>query len=479
MGNKRRYYTKLICIFFTVTAALGSEYSSSTQFISTNQSITGTQTIVSSPEKFRLGFFSPANPINRYVGIWFNNVPGPTVVWVANRHNPLQDSSGVLKIGDDGNLVLVAGRNNVFWTSNVSTSTATINSRAQLLSTGNLVLQETINGSETIVWQSFDHPSNVFLPNMTFVVNKKTGEKRVITSWKDTENDPSTGNFTLELDPTGIPQSIIMDHGYGNQQRRYWRSIPTNLNGFRILTNNTAGSVYLTLDYSEERNILEKYTLTSDGNFVETQWNEGRKEWVEVWSAKYSKCDIYDRCGTFGSCNALDSSICSCLRGFVPKSFGEWSNGNWSGGCVRRTELQCVNRSKNETGGDEKNVSRSTISGGKEEADGFLKLENMKVPDFVERGEAGSAEECTLKCLQNCSCLACSYDRNVGCMWWSRDLVDVQRFGNLSQAGVELYIKVAHSELGTKKDHKIFIIMGVVIGIAVISLCTFFCWRRC
>nr|DAD43151.1 TPA_asm: hypothetical protein HUJ06_001381 [Nelumbo nucifera] len=73
--------------------------------IALNQTITGDQTLVSVSQTFELGFFSPGNSRNRYLGIWYKNIPLPTIVWVANRDNPpLTDSSGVLKIGDDGNL---------------------------------------------------------------------------------------------------------------------------------------------------------------------------------------------------------------------------------------------------------------------------------------------------------------------------------------------------------------------------------------
>ncbi|KAI3873163.1 hypothetical protein MKX03_002409, partial [Papaver bracteatum] len=498
----RRRDMTLICSFVTVTLLLIIPNSNSQPFISTNQSITDTlnETIVSSPGKFKLGFFSPENSTNRYVGIWFNNVPAPITessVWVANGDNPLRDTSGVLKIADDGNLVIVDGGKKVIWSSNISSVIATAaGSRiAELSDTGNFVLRETINGRNRTLWESFAHPSNVFLPEMKFGVNTNTGEKLVITSWKDTENDPSTGNFTLELDPMGIPQGIIMDNGFGNQQRRHWRSGPWNnrifigiptmsstyLNGFNILTDNTVGTVFLTLHYTEVRTILQKYTLTAGGNFVETHWNESKKAWVKFWSAQDTECDMYGKCGPFGGCNILDSPICSCLSGFVPKSIDEWSNGNWTGGCVRRTELQC-HRSKNETSGA-RNES-STIAGGVEEPDGFLTLERMKVPDYVERLEAGSAEECGQRCLQNCSCLAYASESNIGCMWWSRDLIDVQKFSNFTRSpGVNLYIKVAHSELdkinaGTKKNVRIIIIILVVIAIVLTSLCTFFCWRR-
>ena len=64
-------------------------------------------TLISIGGIFELGFFSRGNSKNRYVGIWYKNIPVQTVVWVANRCNPIVDSFGSLTINSTGNLVLV------------------------------------------------------------------------------------------------------------------------------------------------------------------------------------------------------------------------------------------------------------------------------------------------------------------------------------------------------------------------------------
>ena len=78
-------------------------------------------TLVSADGSFELGFFTPGSPSNRYVGIWYKNIPVRTVVWVANRKNPINDSSGLLMIDNTGNLVLVGKDKTVFSVNKAST----------------------------------------------------------------------------------------------------------------------------------------------------------------------------------------------------------------------------------------------------------------------------------------------------------------------------------------------------------------------
>lgn len=73
--------------------------------------------LVSAAGTFTLGFFSPLNSSNRYVGIWYQDISVQTIVWVANRQNPINDSTGILSISKDGALVITAKNSTVVWTS--------------------------------------------------------------------------------------------------------------------------------------------------------------------------------------------------------------------------------------------------------------------------------------------------------------------------------------------------------------------------
>ena len=57
-----------------------------------NQFIKDGQSLVSKKNYFALGFFSYGNSSYQYLGIWFVKVTKQTVVWVANKNDPINDS---------------------------------------------------------------------------------------------------------------------------------------------------------------------------------------------------------------------------------------------------------------------------------------------------------------------------------------------------------------------------------------------------
>ncbi|XP_048491146.1 G-type lectin S-receptor-like serine/threonine-protein kinase At1g11300 isoform X2 [Beta vulgaris subsp. vulgaris] len=381
-------------------------------------------TMESSNAIFKMGFFSPANSTNRYVGIWYSNQESDKleVVWVANRENPITDSTGVFKVSEDGNLQVLDAQNAVFWSSNVSFEGN--NSVAQLLDTGNLVLHS--DDGDTIIWQSFEHPTDSFLPLMTFTIDESAGNKKVLfRSWRS-PSDPSSGNFTVGIN-TLIPPQVFM----WNDDRPYWRNAPWNGNIFigkntvLSIVNDNGGKIYFRFSLGNESlSVLQHFVVNFDGNLVQKQWNAGK--WEIVWRALESDCNIYGKCGPFGLCSSKNSSICSCLNGFVPNNNEEWSKGNWTNGCVRRTPLQCVTR--------------------RGRADEFWKLRNVKVSDGAKWYPTnGVEEECIANEQQQQSQQAKARKRNIilivivligtvtlavimGCVWrWMCQRNDVKK----------------------------------------------------
>ncbi|XP_073273750.1 G-type lectin S-receptor-like serine/threonine-protein kinase At1g11300 isoform X2 [Primulina huaijiensis] len=446
--------------FLLISSCFFFKFSSAIDTISANQSIRDPETLVSSGQKFKLGFFSPVNSSYRYVGILYN-IPVMTVIWVANRENPLYDANGTLLISEDGNLVISDGKKQIIWSSNVSNSI--LNSSAQLLDTGNLVLLDNSNGK--IVWESFLHASNSFIANMKIFTDLTTQKKNILTSWRS-PSDPAPGRFTLTIEPLEIPQCFVWQDSF-----TYWRGGPWdgqvfigiygnasfNQRGLKVEDANPRApyETFASLDSS-----ILYYELDATGNLSEKIWDNKTRAWMVTWASILTECDVYAKCGPFGSCNAREAPICSCLPGFEPKNGREWNAGNWTSGCLRRAPLEC---GKNSSVGEMGKI------------DGFLRLESMKVPDRL-NWVPSFEPECRSRCLNNCSCLAYAYRAGIGCMLWAESLIDVQKFPS---GGTDLYIRLADSELGNnnKKDHKAIIAAVVVIVSIIVPFCAYFLWK--
>ena len=178
-------------------------------------------TLVSKDGDFVLGFFSPGNSNYRYLGIWYKKIPVKTVVWVANRGNPITDASGVMMINSSGSLVLL-GQNSTFaWSANKTKEAR--KPIVQLLDSGNLVLrEENEKDTEKYLWQSFDYPSDTWLAGMKLGWDLRIGLDRRLTAWKSPD-DPSPGELSWGIKLHNYPELVMMR---GSQ--KYFRSGPWN-----------------------------------------------------------------------------------------------------------------------------------------------------------------------------------------------------------------------------------------------------------
>ncbi|CAL9237921.1 unnamed protein product [Arabidopsis halleri] len=300
------------------------------------------QTPSSSNGVCELGFFSPNNSRNQYVGIWFKGIIPRVVVWVANREKPVIDSTANLGISSNGSLLLSNGKHGVVWST--GEIFASNGSRAELTDYENLVFIDKASGRT--LWQSFEHLGNTLLPTSTMMYNLVTGENRGLSSWKS-YTDPSPGEFVGQITPQVPSQGIIM-----RGSSPYYRTGPWDK----------------TRDYK-----LARMILTSEGSMKVLQHNG--MDWESSYEGPANSCDIYGVCGPSGFCVISDPPKCKCFKGFVPKSIEEWKRGNWTSGCARRTELHCQG---NSTGKD---------------ANVFHTVPNIKPPDFYEYANSQNAEE--------------------------------------------------------------------------------------
>ncbi|KAL2472602.1 G-type lectin S-receptor-like serine/threonine-protein kinase [Forsythia ovata] len=423
--------------------------------LTSNAAITNGETLVSSGESFELGFFSPSNSSKWYVGIWYKKFP-EIFVWVANRESPLENSSGVLTISPDGDLILLNGTRGVVWSSNSSGRVQ--GSVAQLLESGNLVLQRKDNNTQTYLWQSFDFPSDTLLPGMKMGWNLSAGINRYLTSWKD-DTDPSPGDITYRIDNLGMPQFVLRKGSEKIFRTGPWNGI--RFSGIRTVSNTVFKPVFI-YDNEEymyeftDNSFITRLIVTPSGLVRRLALNKGDSSWTTLHSSQNDQCDDYGRCGANGICKISNRQFCECLHGFVPKSQSEWGILDWSSGCVRRIPLNC------------------------QRGEGFVKLRSVKLPDLLQfsLNKSMSLKQCESECLKNCYCIAYANSDirkgGSGCFMWFGDLIDIREFSENNEQDV-IYIRMPALEVRQSKKTRLVLIL-VISSVSGVLILGFLIW---
>ncbi|KAA3472482.1 G-type lectin S-receptor-like serine/threonine-protein kinase [Gossypium australe] len=129
---------------------------------------------------------------------------------------------------------------------------------------------------------------------------------------------------------------------------------------------------------------IPSWIVFTDNELWHLVWIDRKQSWEDYAVVQMDDCDNYVLCGPYGICTFTYYPVCSCLKGFQPKSPNPWVRKLWSSGCVGNTPLICSN-------------------------DGFLKYSRVKLPDSRRSWFSYSLnlEECKkYMCKNNCSCNA-------------------------------------------------------------------------
>ncbi|KAI7737799.1 hypothetical protein M8C21_011974, partial [Ambrosia artemisiifolia] len=451
--ERRVTETKLIFGFLILLYA--SIFSSDApDTISTNQTLRYNETIVSPQQTFELGFFSPPNSMNHYVGIWYKKISNGTVVWVANRDAPLTNTSGELTLTLQGVLVIRdATMGNVVWSSANSSTTTARNPIGRLLDTGNFIIHDDTN-PENLILQSFNLMTDTLLPGMKMGWNLGTRTERHYTSWKSAD-DPASGEFSYSIDINGYPQ-LILRHG----EKIRFRAGPWNGLRFSGAFNLKPNIIYNFTFVLNDKEIYYQYNLINTSVYTRLVLKpNGRLERL-LWVESINDWNLY---------LAPESDICDRYAGFEPKSPDQWRVADWSQGCRHTIPLDC------------------------DPGEGFNKYSNLKLPDTQSSwyNQTMTLVECEKICKSNCSCTAYT-NSNVsgtgsGCLLWYGDLIDIR---TVPHNGDTIYIRMSPSELESTRNNKrsalerrriqVIVPMAVVVLITLISIWLFyrFIWKK-
>ncbi|CAM0943417.1 unnamed protein product [Alopecurus aequalis] len=434
--------------------------------------LTPGKTLTSDQGSFALGFFSPSNSTRNttYVGIWFNDIPVHTVVWVANRDNPITDaSSAMLGLSNNSSLVLSESNGrHILWTANTVAGSSN-SSLVKLLDNGNLVVQS--SDGATFLWQSFENPGDIVLTGMPMRTTHKTRPPWRIVSWKGPQ-DPSKGRFSGGNDPNTPLRFFVWDGSVPYWRAEVWTGYICfnvglqTVSSFMYLTvhRGTDGKSYSTFGLSDESSRL-LYKIDYTGKTMFLRWNTSLTDWspVPLMTWPTNRCDFYGYCGAYGYCDKTEAiPACKCLDGFDPSNKTEWATGNFSQGCQRKVTLRCGGR-----------------------GDGFLTLPAMKVPDKFLRLWNKSFADCQVECTGNCSCLAYAYANlstsdidgdATRCLMWTGELIDVEKGGNIGKE--DLHLRLAGLSSKGQKSIAVKVLPAISASLLLILLLASLVWFR-
>ncbi|KAG6626471.1 putative receptor protein kinase ZmPK1 [Carya illinoinensis] len=295
----------------------------------TSLSIEKLEDILISPDGvFSAGFYSVGDNAYCYA-IWFNKPSrgkNQTVIWMANRDQPVNGKSSKLSLLKTGNLILSDAGKLTVW----STNTQSLSSvHLSLYNTGNLVLK---NMEGITLWESFDFPTDTLLPQQLL-----TRSTRLVSSRSQTNY--SSGFYKLFFDNDNVLRLLydgldVSNIYWPDPWLVSWEAGRSTYNNSRIAVLDTFGNfnssdnfTVMAADYAPK--LHRRLKIDYDGDVRLYSWDDEGETWFVSWQAIQKPCKIYGICGANSFCSYIVGSDrkCSCLPGFKMKNLTDWSYG--------------------------------------------------------------------------------------------------------------------------------------------------------
>ncbi|WVZ17780.1 hypothetical protein V8G54_010762 [Vigna mungo] len=306
------------------------------------------EVILSSPKPtFTAGFYAVGQNAFCFA-VWYTHLPD-TLVWIANRDQPVNGKRSTLSLLKTGNLVLTDAGQLQVWSTGTATSSRQV--RLHLYDTGNLVLLEDSSDS-AVLWQSFDFPTDTLLPNQplrgsTNLVSSRSGSNHSSGFYRlffDFENVLRLMYQGPRVSSVFWPYAWLQSNNFGNGNGR------STFNDSRVAVLDELGGVlssdnytFRTIDYGTV--LQRRLTLDHDGNVRVYSMVDGQEKWMVSGLFRQQPCFIHGICGPNSYCTN-DPTIgrkCSCLPGH------RWIDSqDWTLGCRLNFDPWC-NTTKQES----------------------------------------------------------------------------------------------------------------------------------
>ncbi|XP_020232520.1 putative receptor protein kinase ZmPK1 [Cajanus cajan] len=371
---------------FLVSSLFSSQCSSSSSSLrkGSSLSVENPQDVLISPNRtFSAGFVGIGE--NAYsFAIWFTephfHAPN-TATWIANRDHPVNGKRSKLSLTHSGNVVLVDASFNTVWSSNTVSFAP---SELHLGDDGNLVLHDSRG---TILWQSFDFPTDTLLPGQPLTRHTQLVSSR-------SESNHSSGFYKLLFDDENV---LSLHYDGPSVSSSYWPKPwllswdvgRTYFNSSKIaafdslgLFNSSDNFTFVTSDYGAV--LQRRLKLDCDGNVRVYSRMSVLEKWYVSWQGISNGCLVHGICGAYSTCgyDPMIGKTCLCLPGHRLNNFSDWSYG-----CEPMFDLTCD--------GNESS---------------FLEMRGVELYGYDNHYvEVSNYSSCESLCLRDCTCKGFQY----------------------------------------------------------------------
>ncbi|KAE8666285.1 PAN domain-containing protein [Hibiscus syriacus] len=358
------------------------------------------------------------------------HVPSSETLWIANS-TTLPRWSDHTKVFFNGSLVISDPRTRTFW------STQTQGDKLVLLNNSNLQIQKALDNSNnfpTILWQSFDHPTNTLVETQNF-----TSTMTIVSS---------NGLYSMRLGNYFIGLYAKFD---SDSDQIYWKHkalqaraqiiegggpihVRVDPDGWLGMYQNETAPVDVESFNSFQRTLegLLMVRLEPDGNLKAYYWSGS--SWGLDYEAITDTCELPNPCGSYGLCTP--GTGCSCMDNTT-----EFSSGSCSGSASYSYDPCTDPKSQNDI-----KISRR-------------KGVDVPFKELMRYETTPSLEECENTCEMNCSCYGSVYNNASGfCYILDYPIQTLLGTGDDSKVG---YFKIREEA----KKKRIYPGLGVGIGL--------------
>ncbi|KAL3505118.1 hypothetical protein ACH5RR_034959 [Cinchona calisaya] len=378
----------LVFSLLLLVSLLPSSSSKIYRSLTKGSSLSSQDVLLSSPNAIFSAGFLPVGENAYCFAIWFSvayDNGNHTVVWTANRDQPVNGRHSKLSLEKSGNLILRDAGQLSVWTSGTKSNSSV---QLELHDNGNLALR---NPEGPFLWQSFDSPTTTLLPQQSFWRNAMLVSQRSRTNY-------SSGFYRLYFADNDVLslryEGPTITSVYWPEP---WRKIAENgrsiYNSSKIAVLDSLGHFYSSDEFEFKTvdhglRTQRRLTLDVDGVVRVYSLNQKNKHWEVSWQSSQQACKMHGICGSNSLCTYSHKfgRKYSCLPGYKMINQSDWSFG-----CKRNFRLSCESNTNN--------VS-----------DGFVELPNVEFYGFdIGFFPNYTLRQCQEKCIRCCDCIGFQY----------------------------------------------------------------------